>query len=151
VKRRKESEGLEKEKKRSTKKTIFRKKTFGRRHRRAPSLAAHLSPLPPVAMARGRAFFSLATALLALCVAVTAVAGAEVTPKVPAEAASSVSVALSNAAAGETKKAAAANAPISPPSGVQVTVFRASGWPTGTLAIPATVVNDVSDRLSLYD
>ena len=102
-------------------------------------------------MARGRAFCSLATALLALCVAVTAVAGAEVAPTVPAEAASSVSVALSNAAAGETKKAAAANAPISPPSGVQVTVFRASGWPTGTLTIPATIVHDVSDRLSLFD
>ena len=100
-------------------------------------------------MARGRAFLTFAIALLALFSVFSAVAGAEVTPAAPAEAASSsVVVAPSNAAAGETKKAA--TAPISPPSGVQVTVFRASGWPAGTLTIPASVSNDVSARLSLF-
>lgn len=93
--------------------------------------------LPPVAMTRRRAFFSFSIALLALYAATIAVAGAEVTPAVSAEAASS------NAAAGETKTAPAA-APITPASGVQVTVFRASGWPAGTLTIPAPVENDVS-------
>ena len=107
-------------------------------------------------MARGRAFFSFVIALLALSAAVAAVAGAEGTLAAPVEAASPAAVALSNAA-GETKKAAAAAAaaptaaPITPRSGVQVTVFRASGWPAGTLTIPAAVVNDVSDRLSLFD
>ena len=101
-------------------------------------------------MARGRAFFCFAIALLALSAAVSAVAGAEDAPAALVEAASPAAVALANAA-GETKKVAAGAAPITPPSGVQVTVFRASGWPAGTLTIPAAVSNDVSDRLSLFD
>ena len=103
-------------------------------------------------MARGRVFFSFVIALLALSATVAAVAGAEVTPTAPAEAASSSVIVAPSNAAGETKKAAAAaTAPIMPPSGVQVTVFRASGWPAGTLTIPAAVENDVSDRLSLFE
>ena len=141
-----EREESKKKKEADAIKTFFEKKSGRLDHRRA-SFSLIFLPLPPVTMARGRSFFSLAIALLTLCAAVAAVTGAEVIPAAPVEAVASslASVVAPSNASGETKKAEAA--PISPPSGVQVTVFRASGWPAGTLTIPATVANDVSDLL----
>ena len=103
-----------------------------------------LPPLPPVAMATRRTLFALAVALLALSSSTLAVAGAETAPATTVQAASSNAIAPSPN--GETQKAA----PVTPASGVQVTVFRAAGWPAGTLTIPTAVSNDVSVNGRLF-